>query len=85
LQVAVVTNAEGVVCGILCHDELTQDADARVDAVMRPGPSTFRPNVPIDEMARYMREHELDSAPVTTSDGRLVGVLLRTDAEAAVR
>jgi Mg/Co/Ni transporter MgtE len=32
------------------------------------------------EMAEYMVEHDLASAPVTTSDGRLVGLLLRDDA-----
>jgi predicted transcriptional regulator len=47
---------------------------------MRPGPSTFRPNVPIQEMAEYMIDHDLVSSPITTSDGRLVGLLLRDDA-----
>jgi CBS domain-containing protein len=54
-----------------------------VERVMRPGPSTFRPDVDIREMAHFMGEHDLPSAPVTTSDGRLVGVLLREDAERA--
>jgi CBS domain-containing protein len=31
-------------------------------------------------MADYMVEHELDSAPITTPDGRLIGVLLKQDA-----
>jgi hypothetical protein len=31
-------------------------------------------------MARFMADHDLDSSPVTTSDGRLVGLLLRRDA-----
>jgi CBS domain-containing protein len=52
---------------------------------MRPGPSTFRPHVPIEEMAAYMVEHELESSPVTTSDGRLVGLLRQTDAVAAAK
>jgi len=30
-----------------------------------------------------MVEHDLKSAPITTSDGRLVGLLLREDAVAA--
>jgi CBS domain-containing protein len=47
---------------------------------MRPGPSTFRPHVPIAEMAKRMVEHDTESSPVTTSDGRLVGLLLRADA-----
>jgi Mg/Co/Ni transporter MgtE len=47
---------------------------------MRPGPSTFRPYVSIKEMAKNMAEHHLESSPVTTSDGRLVGLLLQKDA-----
>ena len=47
---------------------------------MRPGPSTFRPFVSIEEMARFMIEHALESSPITTSDGRLVGLLRRDDA-----
>jgi Mg/Co/Ni transporter MgtE len=47
---------------------------------MRPGPSTFRPHVPIEEMAHFMVHHDLPSSPVTTSDGRLVGLLRREDA-----
>ena len=47
---------------------------------MRPGPNTFRPHVSITELAKLMVDHDLDSSPVTTSDGRLVGLLLRRDA-----
>jgi CBS domain-containing protein len=50
---------------------------------MRPGPSTFRPNVSAIEMLEYMDRNHLDTAPVTTSDGRLVGLVLRVDAERA--
>ena len=47
---------------------------------MRPGPSTFRPHVPIEELAHFMIHHDLPTSPVTTSDGRLVGLLRREDA-----
>jgi len=47
---------------------------------MTEGPSTFRPYVSIREMADYMKEHDLESAPITTSDGKLVGLLYRDDA-----
>lgn len=76
----VVVNAERVVLGLLRADELSADDGGSVDSFMRPGPSTFRPNVPIDEMARYMVDHDLVSSPITTSDGRLVGLLRRDDA-----
>jgi Mg/Co/Ni transporter MgtE len=76
----VVVNEERVVLGLLRSKELEGDAALRIEAAMRPGPSTFRPFVAIEEMAEYMIEHDLESAPVTTSDGRLVGLLRRSDA-----
>lgn len=46
---------------------------------MRPGPSTFRPNVAVAEMVRFMAERGISTAVVTTSDGRLVGMFVRAD------
>ena len=77
---AVVVNSEHVVLGLLRSAELEKDGELPVEQAMRPGPSTFRPYVPIKEMADYMTEHELESSPVTTSDGTLVGLLYRSDA-----
>ena len=31
--------------------------DTPVEAVMDPGPSTYRPNVSIEEMARHLEQH----------------------------
>ena len=76
----VVVNDERVVFGLLRAEELDKGSDEPVKAVMRPGPSTFRPHVPIGEMAHYMIDHELESSPITTSDGRLVGLLTVDDA-----
>jgi CBS domain-containing protein len=81
----VVVNQERVVLGLLRAKELDADPGLRIEQAMRPGPSTFRPHVPIAEMAEFMTEHELQSSPITTSDGRLVGLLRRTDAIAAAR
>lgn len=78
-EAAVVINHERVVFGLLRARELNKDPDLLVEAVMRPGPSTFRPFVPAGEMAEFMTEHNLESAPITTSDGRLIGLLLRKD------
>ena len=72
---------EQVVLGLFRSRELERaDALASAEEAMRPGPSTFRPSVAIDEMARYMTEHDLPTAPITTSEGRLVGVLRQEDA-----
>ena len=47
--------------------------------VMRPGPSTYRPFVSVQEMQRTMTERNVESSPVTTSDGKLVGLVRRRD------
>jgi Mg/Co/Ni transporter MgtE len=76
----VVVNESGVVLGILRRSELDHSDDTPVSDAMRPGPSTFRPHVAAKEMAEYLTKHDLETAPVTTPDGRLVGVLYRDDA-----
>ncbi len=76
---AVVVNAERVVFGLLRAKELAGGGDRLISEAMRPGPSTFRPYVLADEMAHYMVDHKLESSPITTSDGRLVGLLLQKD------
>lgn len=76
----VVTNDQRIVLGLLRSKELDKDPALSIEQAMRPGPSTFRPYVAIKEMADTMTKHNLESSPVTTSDGRLVGLLYREDA-----
>lgn len=76
----VVVNADRVVLGLLRQDELATAEDEPVEQVMRPGPRTFRPHVPIGTLAHYMLDHELFISLITTSDGRLVGLLRQQDA-----
>jgi CBS domain-containing protein len=75
----VVVNDERIVLGLLRSKELDSEGDQLIEQVMRPGPSTFRPFTPIAEMTKFLQEHKLDSSPITTSDGRLVGLLLKKD------
>ncbi len=82
---AVVVNAERVVFGLLRAKELAGDGDRLISEAMRPGPSTFRPYVLADEMAKNMVDHKLESSPITTSDGKLVGLLLQKDVVDATR
>jgi CBS domain-containing protein len=76
-----VVNEARIVLGLLRAEELGRDETLTVESAMRPGPSTFRPHVPIAEMAEAMTEHDLPNAPVTTSAGELIGLLVREDAE----
>jgi predicted transcriptional regulator len=79
----IVVNEERIVFGRLFKEQLEGDPNARVSDVMRPGTSTFRPNVNAAEMLDYMDRRHHETSLVTTSDGRLVGLVLREDVERA--
>lgn len=81
----VVVAPQRVVLGLLRKAELEGDPNATAEAVMRPGPKTFRPNVTLEELLKSMREHDIQtSSLVTTGEGRLLGVISRADAEATL-
>jgi CBS domain-containing protein len=48
---------------------------------MRNGPATFRPNEPVGKMAKRMQDRGATAVLVTTSGGKLVGLLYREDVE----
>ena len=75
----VVVNDERVVLGLLRAEELRKGHEEPVERVMRPGPSTFRPHVSLDDISKFLVAHDLPNSPITTSDGRLVGLLRRGD------
>jgi CBS domain-containing protein len=75
----VVVSRDRVVLGLLRAGELQADPGLLVERAMRPGPSTYRPFVSVAEMRRIMIDRNLESSPVTTSDGRLVGLVRRPD------
>jgi predicted transcriptional regulator len=75
----VVVSQERVVLGLLRADELQADPELLVERAMRPGPSTYRPFVSVAEMRSTMIERNLESSPVTTSDGKLVGLVRKQD------
>ena len=80
----VVVNEKRIVLGLLRAEQLGGDGDVTAGAAMRPGPSTFRPHVAIEELAKAMAARDLPNVPVTTSAGELIGLLIREDAERAV-
>jgi CBS domain-containing protein len=80
----VVVNGKRIVMGLPRADQLGRDGDVTVGSAMRPGPSTFRPHVAIEEMAKVIAARDLPNVPVTTSAGELIGLLVREDVERAV-
>lgn len=82
---AVVVSGDQVVLGRAYASDLEDvDPGAPIEQAMTSGPSTFRPNVTAREMLRFMERHDLETALVTTSDGRLVGMVRKEDLEEAV-
>ena len=51
---------------------------------MEPGPSTVRADTPARDLAERFSHRDLNTAIVSTPEGRLLGVVRRDDLEAAV-
>jgi CBS domain-containing protein len=81
----VVVNEKRIVMGLLRAEQLAQEGDVTAGFAMRPGPSTFRPHVAIQELVKVMATRDLPNVPVTTSAGELIGLLVREDVERAAR
>jgi CBS domain-containing protein len=73
-----------VVLGRIGRRAIRSRADVSAEQAMTPGPSTIRPSARLQATVKRMREQKLSNLPVTTSDGRLVGLLTREDAERAI-
>jgi Mg/Co/Ni transporter MgtE len=76
-----VVNEEKVVLGRLGRSAIKRTKGTTIEAAMTEGPSTVRPSVGLRAIVERMRKDDLKSFPVTTSDGRLVGLVLRDEAE----
>ena len=76
-----VVNDEKVVLGRLGHAALAGEDDVSVEEAMSAGPSTVRPSLELDRAVERMRRQNLTALPVTTSEGRLLGLLERDTAE----
>jgi CBS domain-containing protein len=68
----------GIVLGIVL-DGAESGMGARVEQVMKAGPTTLRPHVAVAEAAELSRRQQLDPVLVTSSDGRLLGALSAAD------
>ena len=63
----------------------SREDDVPVEEAMAAGPSTVRPSLELDRAVERMRREDLTTLPVTTSDGKLVGVLELETALRALR
>jgi len=80
---AAIVDAEGLLLGRVRLDRIADPSSIAAD-VMEEGPSTYRPNVPLQELLSRMEEKGFSKAFVTDPDGRLIGLIVREDIEAAL-
>ncbi len=76
-----VVNGERVVLGRLRGTALAREAETPVEQAMEAGPTTIRPDTRLADITERLRAKDVATVVVTTSDGRLVGLLKRGDAE----
>jgi CBS domain-containing protein len=80
----IVVNAQHVVVGRLRRDAFDAAGEATVEQVMEQGPTTIRASEELVGLVQRMRNRNVPSIVVTDPDGRLLGILQRTDAELAL-
>lgn len=76
---ALATSADGVLLGRLRRSRCEGKYDALVEEVMEEGPSTVRPDTAAPELAERLAKRDLKTAVVSTPEGRLLGVVLRSE------
>ena len=79
-----VLDEEGVVLGRIGRRAIRGRDDITAGEAMTPGPSTIRPSARLKDVVERMERQDLTNLPVTTCDGRLVGLVTRRDAEHAL-
>src|SRR4051794_36244641 len=75
--VAVVLAGGEVVVGAVDLDALPAQGGTTAGDVMDPGPSTFRPSLPVAEARDYVEKHDIPRLLITRVDGSYVGVVRR--------
>ncbi len=83
-DLCLVVDGNGVVLGRLRDEAFAAPPQENVENVMESGPTTIRPDVLIDSIRSRLSERNIENVLVTTSDGVLIGVLYREDAERQV-
>ncbi|GMQ93734.1 MAG: hypothetical protein BMS9Abin12_1214 [Acidimicrobiia bacterium] len=77
---AVVIDCGGVVVGRLRDSAWQYDRTTRVEQIMETGPTTVRPNSPLEPLVERMEARGTKLVTVATPQGILIGALLREEA-----
>jgi CBS-domain-containing membrane protein len=76
---ALVLAAGRVLLGLVRGAALRDDATVAAESVMQPGPSTVRADADPHRLRERLERQHSQTAIVTDPDGRLLGVVRRTD------
>ncbi len=83
-DLCVALDDDRVVQGLVRGQALEGPDDVTVDEVMRFGVTTVRPSEDVEALTERMRRAGVNRIIVTSSDGRLIGLLVRAEAEEAL-
>jgi len=82
--VCIVVNEAGIVEGRLRGGALEETPEATAEEAMEIGPTTIRPNEPLEPLVERMHRRGVRTIIVSDLKGRLVGIVYREDAERAL-
>jgi CBS domain-containing protein len=83
-HVCIFVNDAGIVEGRLRARALEETPEATAEEAMEIGPTTIRPNEPLQPLVERMHKRGVRTIVVSDLKGRLVGILYREDAERAL-
>ena len=75
---ALVLSRDGTLLGRLRRSVIEDGTGATAEELMSPGPSTVRPDTEVAELRRKLDAKDLRTAIVSTPEGRVIGVVLRS-------
>lgn len=74
-----VVDAEEIVLGVVREDVSSLDGSTPVSAVLQPGPPSVRPSITAADLAESMEHDGRRFVIVSTSLGRLIGIVTKSD------
>ncbi|HWP59411.1 MAG TPA: CBS domain-containing protein [Candidatus Acidoferrales bacterium] len=77
LNLCPVLNENGILLGVVPAAARQADASGTAEDVLDPGPTTLRPSVSVKSATQYLHKSGLDAIPITSSDGKLLGIFRR--------
>ena len=80
-DVCTVIDDRHIVLGRIRGQALDGDPNSLVEDVMRPGPSTIRPDTDLGTVVKTLRDGNVASTLVANQEGRLIGTVYLEDVE----